>query len=418
MSSQSKETPQAKATTPLSSYQKKLFVFLSVATFFEGYDFFAITQILPELAKSMKLSEAQQGLLVGFTAGGTVAAFAVVRLADRWGRKTLLTLTIAGYTTFTFLTGLSPNIWAFAGFQFLAKMFLIAEWATSMMYAAEEFPAERRGMVIGVIQAFSSLGSIACVVVAPTLLDTYGWRSVYFVGIIPLVILAVARRGLKESTRFTNDVGQAGAVAKQSLLHIWKTPHVRRMLQLALIWALTYTCTHNAVTFWKTFVVKERGFTAGDAGLAIAIAAVGSMPMVFYAGKLIDQIGRKLGAVIVFSLASVGVVGCYTLRGFAPLTGALVLGIFGASAVLPVLNAYNAELFPTELRGSAFAWSNNLLGRIGYVLSPILIGWGAGKLGWGNAVMLTAIGPVLALILILLWLPETKSRELEDTAAV
>ncbi len=412
-------TAQAKPITPLTTYQKKLFVFLSVATFFEGYDFFAITQILPELAEAMKLSEAQQGLLVGFTAGGTVAAFAVVRLADRWGRKNLLTLTIAGYTTFTFLTGLSPNIWAFAGFQFLAKMFLIAEWATSMLYAAEEFPADRRGMVIGVIQAFSSLGSIACVAVVPTLLSTaYGWRSVYFVGIIPLVILAFARRGLKESSRFAKDVGEAGASAKQSLLHIWKTPHLRRMLQLALIWALTYTCTHNAVTFWKTFVVTERGFTAGDAGMAIAIAAVGSMPMVFYAGKLIDQIGRKLGAVIIFGLAAVGVLGCYTLQGFGPLTAALVLGIFGASAVLPVLNAYNAELFPTELRGAAFAWSNNLLGRIGYVLSPALIGWGAGKVGWGKAVMLTALGPVLAVILILIWLPETKSRELEDTAAV
>jgi putative MFS transporter len=87
--------------------------------------------------------------------------------------------------------------------------------------------------------------------------------------------------------------------------------------------------------------------------------------------------------------------------------------------VLPVLNAFTAELFPTDLRGDAFAWSNNLLGRVGYVLSPALVGVLAGRFGsWGPAVQLTVIGPVIALVLMLLWLPETRARELEETAKV
>jgi len=402
----------------LTPYQRRLFIFLSVATFFEGYDFLALTQLLPNLRSAMQLSEAQGGLLVAFINVGTVLAFFLVRQADRFGRRRMLTITIAGYTLFTFFSGLAPGVVVFGLCQLVARMFLIAEWAISMVYAAEEFPAARRGAMMGFIQAFSALGSIVCAGLVPLLLKTqWGWRTVYFVGIIPLVLLAFARRTLKESKRFSEQVGKQKTA--RSIFHIWRTPHRGRMLQIALLWGLTYLCTQNAITFWKEFAVANRGMTDEQVGLAIVIAAVGSMPMVFYAGKLLDQLGRKWVAVVIYSLAMLGVLGCYGLEGRWPLTAALVFGIFGASGVLPVLNAYTSELFPTDLRGDAFAWSNNLLGRIGYVLSPVAVGAMATSFGsWGPAVQLTVIGPALALVLILVWLPETRGKELEETAKV
>jgi putative MFS transporter len=404
--------------TPLTPYQKKLFVFLSVATFFEGYDFLALTQLLPNLRRDFALTEVDGGLLVSFINFGTVLAYLLVRRADRWGRRRVLSVTIAGYTLFTFASGFAPSVYAFAFFQFAARIFLIAEWATSMVYAAEEFPADRRGMVIGVIQGCSSLGSIACAGVVPLLLTTsYGWRSVYFVGIAPLLLLALFRRGLRESRRFEERRDDIAAVPT-GMLYIFRTPYKKRVLQLGVVWALTYVCTHNAVTFWKEFVTASRGFTDADVGMSISVAAVASMPMVFYAGKLLDQIGRRRGAVVIFLLGAGGVVASYGLHGRWALTGALVFGIFGASAVLPVLNAFTAELLPTELRGDAFAWSNNLIGRIGYVLSPAAVGALAGGMGWGPAVQLTAVGPLVALVLILMWFPETRSKELEETSAL
>jgi putative MFS transporter len=95
-----------------------------------------------------------------------------------------------------------------------------------------------------------------------------------------------------------------------------------------------------------------------------------------------------------------------------------VVAIFGASAVLPVLNAFTAELFPTHMRSDGFAWANNLLGRTAAVASPVVVGLIAEDTGWGPAVAATAIGPVLALVLILATMPETRGRELEDTSAV
>jgi putative MFS transporter len=401
-----------------TAYQRRLFIFLSVATFFEGYDFLALTQILPNLRADMGLDQADAGRLVGFINLGTVAAYLLVRGADRWGRRRVLTVTIAGYTLFTFLSGLAPNVYAFAVLQMLARIFLIGEWAISMVIAAEEFPAARRGMVIGVISAFSSLGAITCAGVVPSLLKSaYGWRTVYFVGIIPLIVLAFARRSLRETRRF-EELAPATRESSRGLMYIFSTPYRTRLLHMALIWFLTYICTQNGVTFFKEFAVHERGWSDADVAAAITIAAVASMPMVFFAGRLLDWVGRRRGALLIFSVSSAGVFGCYTLNDRWALTAALVLGIFGSSAVTPVLNAFTTELFPTELRGDAFAWANNLLGRIGYVLSPAAVGYAAREVGWGPAVSATAIFPLIAVGLIFWLLPETRGKELEETAAV
>jgi len=418
-----------------TSYQKRLFVFLSVATFFEGYDFLALSQILPEMVKDMGISHSDEGLLVAFINLGTVVAFLLIRLADKWGRKQVLTITIAGYTMCTFLTGFAPEIYSFAILQFAARTFLIAEWAISMVYAAEEFPAEKRGLVIGVISAFSSFGAIVCAGVAPLLIDTeygfvlatslsaapeylvdtmFGWRMIYFVGIIPLLLLAFARRGLKESARFL----EQGPPKRRSLFAVLRGPYRKRIIQLAFIWGITYICSQTAVTFWKQFVMEERGFSKEQVGQSITLAALVAMPLIFLTGSLIDKVGRRTGSVIVFGLAAVGSFCAYTLHGQGPLTISLILGIFGASAPFIVLNAYSTELFPTEIRSDAFAWANNLLGRIGYVASPMLVGFAAERWGWGASVRVTAICPLIAVVLIWIMLPETKGKELEQTSSL
>jgi putative MFS transporter len=400
----------------LTSYHKRLFVFLSVATFFEGYDFMALSQILPNLRADMALSEAQGGLLGSVISLGTVLAFVLVRLADRWGRRRVLAITILGYATFTFLTGLSRTPYDFALYQFVARVFLIAEWALCMVIAAEEYPAEKRGFVIGVIQACNSLGSITCAAIAPFLLQTSpGWRMVYFVGVLPLLLLAYARRGLKETTRYAQ-YAAARKETRHSLFAILRSPYRTRVLQMALIWGLTYICTNTAVLFWKEFAVGQRGFTDGEVGKAVAIASVGALPFVFFIGKLLDSWGRRKGAVFIYSVCAVFVVLAYQFHGFWALTFCLAAAIFAAIALLALLNTYTTELFPTEMRADAFAWSNNLLGRIGYVIAPGIVGWAAGYMGWGNAVSLTAIAVIAALILILALLPETSRKELEETA--
>jgi putative MFS transporter len=400
----------------IDSYHKKLLLYLSVATFFDGFDIMAITQLLPNFRSDLGLSQAQGGMLIAFINIGAIAAYFLLRATDHFGRRKMLNVTIIGYTLSTFASGLAPNVIVFGLIQFFARMFLIAECSIAMVYVAEEFPADRRGLAMGVIQGSLSLGMIVCAALVPLLLKTsFGWRSVYFAGIIPLILIAIARRSIQESKRFTNSSNNENTKLV-TLLYIMKSPYRQRVLQMGLMWAFTYFCTQSAVTFWKEFAVAERFFSDSQVGLAISLASILSMPFVFGTGKFLDIAGRRLGALIIFIIEILAVISCYSFHGFWSLTIALVFGVFGASAVMVVLNTYTTELFPTHLRGNAFAWANSLIGRIGYVISPLVVGYLAGTFGWGLSVKFTVIGLITVIIMILILLPETKAKELEITS--
>jgi putative MFS transporter len=399
----------------LDAYQKRLLGFLSVATFFEGYDFIALGQILPHLRADMGVGQEMAGRLVALVNLGALLAYSLVRSADRYGRRRVLTVTIIGYAVTTCVSGLAPGPWSFAFCQMLARIFLIGEYATSMVIAAEEFPAARRGMAIGLISACSSLGSIACAGLVPLLVKMpWGWRTVYFVSVIPLAVAAFARRGLRETRRFEE---QGAGTEQRPLFGIWKTPYWKRVLQVGSVWFVAYIATQNTVTFWKDYIVTEQHFGDRETAGIIALAAGLSLPLVFFTGRFLDSLGRKPAAAIVLVIGAFGTYGAYSFHTKATLTVALVAAIFASSALLPVLSAFTTELFPTPLRADGFAWSNNLLGRIAYVTSPLIIGHFAQQMGWGPVIRSTAVFPLVAIVLVYAFFPETNQKALEETAA-
>ena len=413
--------PVRSTVTPLTPYQRRLLLFLGGATFFDGFDLFALSQLLPALRHEFALSPEREGQLVAVINIGTLLSYFLVRQADRAGRRAMLLLSLTGYPLASLATALAPTLGLVALGQLVARIFLVAGWALAMIYAAEEFPAERRGLAIGLVQASSSLGSVACAGLVPLLYRLpFGWRGVFLFGVLPIVLLAFAGR-LRETERFAAEAAKRSRSPRPGggvLGRTWGTPYGRRLLEVALIWALTYVCTQTSITFWKEFAVSERGLSEEVVGRTIALAAVLAMPLVFGVGKILDRLGRRPGAALAFGSMIVGVVAAYGLHDRWALLGGLALGIFGINSVLPVLNTYTTELFPTELRSDAFAWANNLLGRTTYVLAPWLVGMAAGSMGWSRAVSLTTLCALLALILVWWRLPETSGQELEHTAEI
>jgi len=410
-------TTDAVASAPerLTSYQRRLVLFLGVASFFEGFDSLALSQLLPRISADFGLGAAREGLVVGAVQLGPLLSCLLVRHADRVGRRRVLSWTIAGYTLFSALSGLAPGPLGFALLQLLAKGFLVAEWAVSMVVVAEEFPASRRGFALGLVQALSSLGGIACAGLVPLLVQMTGsWRGVFWLGSLPLLLLAIWRRNLRETERFAREP----PTTPGPLRAIFATPWAGRLWLMSLLWGLTYLCTSNAVTFWKRFVMSERGWSEPQVAGAMTLAAVGALPLVFLVGRLLDGWGRRRAAVVLLAGTALSVTGAYTLHHPAALTLALGGGIVGASAVLPLLNAITTELFPTRLRADAFAWSNNLLGRLGAVLLPILAGPVAARHGWGIVIASSSIGPLIALLLLRRFVAETAGRELEETSRI
>lgn len=120
-----------------------------------------------------------------------------------------------------------------------------------------------------------------------------------------------------------------------------------------------------------------------------------------------------------FVTGSVAIYFAYTISDLRMLTVALIFTVFSVSSYLPILNAYTTELFPTELRGSAFAWCNNILGRASYVFAPMLVGAAAAKVGaYGPVVVWTAVFPIITTVLVWALLPETKGLDLDETSAL
>jgi MFS transporter, putative metabolite:H+ symporter len=397
-------------------YHRRLFVFLGVASFFEGFDTFALTQLLPAIRAEMGLSPSDAGWLVGAICAGSILSYGLVRYADRAGRRGVLAVTILGYAVCTALTALARGPFTFGAAQIAARFFLIAEWALSLVVAAEEFPADRRGLYIGILNALTGVGAIVCAGITPLVIASpLGWRGIYVLGTAPLFLLAVARRSLRETRRFTEQV-EGTSRANRPFTQILAPPHRNRMLLLAAIWMLTYACTTNTITFWKEHAMAGLGYTEGRVGLYISIAAVAGMPLAFLAAKLLDVIGRRASALLIYLAVIAGTVGCYLGAAPALILVSLVLAMGGITATGSLLAAYNAELFPTELRSDAFGWSNHLFGRSAQCITPVLVGYAAESVGWGKAVGSTVVFPVIALPLILLTLPETRGRELEDIA--
>lgn len=407
------ETP-----APLTAYLRKLLVFLCLIAFFDGYDLFAISQTLPELRAAFQLTPAAGSRLLAIANLGTVAAYVLIRLADRWGRRPLLLLCLAGYSGASLGSAVAPEKWSFLLGQLAVRFFLVSALAMAVLYAAEEYPAERRGRIVALIQACYSVGAIVCAAVTPRLLRTsLDWRAVYLLGASSAFLLLFACRGLRETGRFLRLAAVRGPTIDAPPLwpRLPQPPYRRRMLQLAVIWVATFLCNQSATVFWKEYAQAERGLSPQRIGAWVAIAAVVALPLTVLTGRLIDRIGRRRGAAVVYIGTACGVLGSYAQRSEGLLLVSLILLISGATAALALLNTWTAESFPTDLRGDSFAWANSLLGRLGFVLSPLFVAELVPILGWGRTLSLTAGFPLLSLGLIWLWLKETAGKELEES---
>lgn len=393
-------------------YHRRLFVFLSVASFFEGFDYYALAQLLPELRTAFALSIRQGTQLVSVINIGMVLSFFLARQGDRLGRRRLLSVTIFGYMLFTGLSAACQTAAQFAVCQLLARLFQSAEVATVMVFAAEEFAAERRGFVLGIIQGSSALGAIVCAGVTPFLTSTrLGFRAVYLVGSLPLLLLSYLRRNLRETERF-----QKTGPANLSFLRLLRSGYLRRLALFSAIWACVMFCTQSALLFWKDFAVSVRHFSTAQVAAYLTVAALLSLPLSFSVGKLLDAAGRRFSAVVVFGLSIFGVLVSYTGAHPAVLTLGVLLGVAGTTCMLSVLQTLTTEVFPTAIRAEAFSVANSLIGRSSAVVSPLLVGTLCSRWGYGPAVQMTALGPLVALSLILFFVKETAGKDLEETS--
>lgn len=404
-------------------YLKLLLVLLVSATFFEGYDGAILALLLADIQSSFAVSEATLGVIRIPIELGLAAAFFVARLADRWGRKPLLVWSVVGYTVFTALTAFSWDIWSFAFFQFASRIFLGAEYAVAVTMIVEEFPAARRGRALGILLTFAALGTIVVgALLGIGLQDAVddGWRLFYLVGLVPLLFLMVLRRRLQETRRFEVARDRGVVVGeKKSMLEPWRAAHRRNLVLVGLFHMLRSVPLFGSTAWWAFYAERERGFTSAEIALFI-ICAYGLGCVGYYVcGRAMERWGRKPTA-FAYALGAIIFITMLFQVESKPLSFVgLGVGVFFGLGMGPVMSAYATELFPTEIRGQAAAWTRNLFDIAGYVFGPALVGilgdHATGAIGnIGDTVTLLTLLMLPTLWLIAKYLPETKDLELED----
>lgn len=418
--------PEDDASDP--GYLRLLLVLIGTATFFEGYDSGINAVVLRDLAETFNVSLSETGRLSGpisVVGMGAFGAMAVTTLGDRFGRKPLMIFTTLMYALFTGLTATSESLAAFVTYQFLARTFLIAEYATAITMVAEEFPSDRRGRAMGLLAALGALGLPLVAVLHLVVNDTaLGWRWLYLIGLIPLLIVALLRTKLRETKRWLQTREGKGAL-RRPMRAALKQADRTLLRRVSALYFLSHFALLGAATWWPYYAQVQRGFS--DASRTVLLAAgyplgvVGSLA----AGRLQDRLGRRRTGVLFLLGAMVFTVAVFQMDAPGEMFPALALAVFFGLGFTPVLNAVASELFPTEIRATAVAFSRSVFGTLGAIAGPFVVGQLADRrlaetfpslpvLGnLGHTVTLAAL-MYLPAALMLLKLPETAGMELES----
>jgi putative MFS transporter len=389
---------------------------LAAASFFQGYDLSVITVALPQLRHTFGLTQAQAAAWLALLFLGALPAVYLARRADRFGRRRLLLVSIVGYTVATAATALAPTIVVFGICQVFARAFLALETTLTWTVVAEELPARARGYGFGILALLDALGVGTASLLWALVLSPHhaSWRWLYAAATPVLVVVAIMRRRLPESSRYT----QAAAAGR--LAASWRSllrPPYGRLLVLVCVASVGAALLTQAQVFVIDFLQTERHLSVPAANLILVSAGALALPVLVGAGAVSDRFGRKRIGCSFLGLAIAGVLGFFFLaRGTPELFVALAVTYVGQFGAWPTLSGYTTELFPTSLRAlaSSGAAVATVAGQSG---SLLLAGLLIGSIGLGGSVAVLAAGPLIALIVVAAGFPETAGRELEVTSA-
>ncbi len=436
----------------VDSYLVFLFLLLSTATLFEGFDSGMLGFASPETRANLDISLAEWGFVNGFIRLGVVLSFFFLLYADRWGRRTMMMITVLGFATFTGLTAFVTDKWAFMLCQFGSRLFLTAEYSLAVIMISEEYPARLRGRAIAILTSLATVGVMTIAKTQPYVLlepgaegnwlhtlgssivaygqtylgqtvDGENWRALYALGLMPLVLVLFLRLAMRETRRF-----EATRLARPSRGRVsfremweaatipWRPEYLRRTAVVALLWNCVFVVIGPSVVFWFIFAREEIGLTPAQVGDIVFWGYGGGVAGHFVAGWLIDLIGRKYTCSGFYILAAICIFFLFQITSLGGQYFWMITTVFCFGAANTATHVYASELFPTEIRATGYGWTTNVVGRVTEVVTPMVIGLLIIPLGMSWSIGVVAIGPILGALLVLRYAPETKGMTLEEVA--
>jgi putative MFS transporter len=435
----------------VDSYLILLFLMLSSATLFEGFDAAMLSFAAPDTRASLGIERSEWGLVNGITRMGVMASFLFLFFADRLGRRAVMLFTVLGFTIFNGLTAFVTDKVEFTACQTLARLFLTAEISLAVIIASEEFPARVRARTVAILISLATVGVMAMAKLQPYVLLPEGaepnwihslgawmvargqallgqdphpasWRGLYVLSLLPLVLILVLRLAMRETRRF-EAVKSAAPAARRSLREAlsdavtpWRAEYRARTAMVTLLWNCVFLVTAPSVVYWVIFAREDLGLSAAQVGDIVFWGYGGGVAGHFVAGWAIDRLGRKWTCAGFYLIAAVSIAMLYQIHSVAGQYFWMIATVFSFAAANTATHVYASELFPTEIRATGYGWTTNFAGRVTEVATPIAIGGLSISLGIPNSIAVVAIGPVIGALLVLRYAPETRGLTLEQIA--
>ena len=380
----------------------------------DAMDVLLYSFVLDDVRREFGIDDRTSGLLLALPlAASAIGGIAFGRLADRVGRTRALSASILLYAVATAACGVAMDVWQLALARLVLGLGMGGEWATGAALVAETWPPEHRGKAMGFMQSAWAIGYALAAAVNVVVLPRFGWRAVFFVGLVPALVTLWIRRRVDESPLWL--AGRQVPRPAAGLGDVFRGPGATTTWVLMAMNAATMFAWWGLFTWIPSYLARP--VDQGGAGLSIvrsstwiAVMQIGMWCGYVSFGFIADAIGRKKSYVAYLAIAAALVpIYAMTRDVFWLLMLGPILAFFG-TGYFSGFGAVSAELFPTHLRATAQGLTYNA-GRALSALAPVAVGALAVSRGLGWAFLITSVAFAVAAVL-WIWIPETKGREL------
>lgn len=425
---------------------RRILFLTGIGWMFDAMDQGMVSGVMAAIGKSWELSTGQLGLLgsIGMLGMGLGAALSGMA-ADKWGRRTVITLTLVIYGIASILSGFSFNYPMLLVLRFITGFGLGGELPAASTLVSEFSPTKIRGRNVILLESFWAWGWILASLVAYLLIPVYGWRIAFIVGGAPALFAAYLRKAIPESPRYLESVGrieeadslvrkmesQAGITEnfeinqeedhhkhkhRIAFLELWSRKYIRSTIVLWVIW-FGINFGYYGFVLWTPTFLTQNGFALVKSFEFTFIMCLAQLPGYFSAAWLVERLGRKKVLAIYFLGTAVSA----WLFGHADSTAAvLVFGCllyFFSLGAWGCVYAYTPEVYPTIARASGTGWAS-AFGRIGAFIAPLIVPVIYARVGQdkGFSYIFIIMAAVFAVVAIVVGVfgKETKGKALEE----
>ena len=373
-----------------SREQKRALLAASLGWMLDSMDVMLYALVLGQVQRDLHLSAAMSGAMVSVTLiAAALGGIGFGWFADRSGRARALTISVLVYSISTALCGFTHTATQLMLCRIVLGFGMGGEWASGAALVAETWPAQHRGKALALVQSSWAIGYALGAAVVALVMPRFGWRAVFFAGIVPALIALWMRRGLREP-------------------EVWREQRSERsqmklLFRGAFGYSMTICATMNAAALFAwwglfTWVPRFLSMSQADGGRGLSIVRTSAWTIVMQLGTflgyvsfgyLADRFSRKRTYISYLVIAAmlvplfVFVRSTNALLIIGPLVGFFGTGYFSGFSVIA------SELFPASLRASAMGFAYNI-GRILSAAAPYLIGQVSEHAGLGYALCITS----------------------------